>query len=86
MLARLTIHLAKCPTQPLWFEKFAIGCRLQMNEIIKADRTISIKEMLILIDIAEDMAKGAVAHKERRKWILLGVFVAIAYVGSFCVH
>eukprot|EP00957_Ditylum_brightwellii_P155804 11861300-Ditylum_brightwellii.AAC.1 len=29
------------------------------------------------------MAKGAIGHEEMRKWILLGAFAVIAYVGSF---
>eukprot|EP00957_Ditylum_brightwellii_P049138 3728358-Ditylum_brightwellii.AAC.1 len=52
-----------------------------MGEIVKQDRAISIKEMLPLLDIAEDMAKGVIGHEERRKWILLGAFAVITYVG-----
>eukprot|EP00957_Ditylum_brightwellii_P088703 6754946-Ditylum_brightwellii.AAC.1 len=54
-----------------------------MGEIVKHDRAILIKEMLTLLDIVEDMAKGTIGHKERRKWILLGAFAVIAYAGSF---
>eukprot|EP00957_Ditylum_brightwellii_P037922 2868483-Ditylum_brightwellii.AAC.1 len=49
------MHLGQCPTQSLWFEKFVIGCKSQMGEIVKQDRAISIKDMLPLLDIAEDM-------------------------------
>eukprot|EP00957_Ditylum_brightwellii_P196215 14950580-Ditylum_brightwellii.AAC.1 len=52
-----------------------------MGEIVKQDRAISIKEMLALLDIAEDTAKGAIGHEDRLKWILLGAFAVIAYEG-----
>eukprot|EP00957_Ditylum_brightwellii_P053181 4032449-Ditylum_brightwellii.AAC.1 len=51
------MHLGWCPTQSLWFEKFVIGRKSWMGEIVKQDRAVSIKEMLTLLDIAEDMAK-----------------------------
>eukprot|EP00957_Ditylum_brightwellii_P187385 14271505-Ditylum_brightwellii.AAC.1 len=76
------MHLGRCPTQSLWFEKFVIGCKSWMGEIVKQDRAISIKELLPLLDIAKDMTKGAIVHEERRNWILLGTFAVIAYAGS----
>eukprot|EP00957_Ditylum_brightwellii_P042573 3223555-Ditylum_brightwellii.AAC.1 len=54
-----------------------------MGGIVKQDRAISIKKMLTLLDIAEDMAKDAIFHYERRKCILLCTFAAITYAGSF---
>eukprot|EP00957_Ditylum_brightwellii_P211661 15366441-Ditylum_brightwellii.AAC.1 len=77
------MHLGRCPTHSLWFEKFVIGCKLRLGEIVKQDRAISMKKMLTLLDIAEDMVKGAIIQEERRKWILLGAFAVIVYAGSF---
>eukprot|EP00957_Ditylum_brightwellii_P051466 3901742-Ditylum_brightwellii.AAC.1 len=77
------LHLVTCSTQSLWFEKFAIGCRSLMGEIVRQDWATSIKELLTFLDVAEELVQSATSHEEQRSCILMGAFAAIAYAGSF---
>eukprot|EP00957_Ditylum_brightwellii_P203732 15335966-Ditylum_brightwellii.AAC.1 len=80
------MHLVHCPTHSTWFERFALGCRSKMREIIKPDRAILIEKVLGLLRIVDDLGKEATSYETRKSIILLGAFVAIAYAGSFQGH
>eukprot|EP00957_Ditylum_brightwellii_P207115 15351553-Ditylum_brightwellii.AAC.2 len=80
------MHLVHCPIHSIWFERFALGCRCRMGEIVKLDRAISIEQVLALSRILDNLGKEANSYEERRSMILLGSFVLIAYAGSFHGH
>ena len=43
--------LTQCPTNSIWFERFAMGCLKRMGQIVKQDLGISIEVELALLDL-----------------------------------
>jgi len=77
--------LTTCPTQSMWFERFAKGCLKRMGQEIKQDLAVSIHVMKAL--------QGCLEREWQRRnvtdWIdlaLLGAYAVVAFAGSFRGH
>jgi len=77
--------LTTCPTQSMWFERFAKGCLKRMGQEIKQDLAVSVHVMKALQAILErEWQLGGVT--ERLDLALLGAYALIAFAGSFRGH
>ena len=77
------VHLSKCPSQSLWFEKFSLGCSLRMGAEVHADKATSLPLIHAFFRLIEHEWKGATSLPERSKLASIGAYVAIAFCGSF---
>ena len=77
------IHLSKCPSQSLWFEKFALGCSLRMGAEVHSDKAVSLPLVHAFFSLIEQEWKGAESLPERSKLASIGAYVAVAFCGSF---
>ena len=80
------VHLSKCPSQSLWFEKFALGCSLRMGAEVRSNKATSLPLIHAFFKVIEAEWKEASSLIERSKLASIGAFVAIAFCGSFRGH
>ena len=77
--------LTQCPTQSIWFERFATGCLKRMGQIIKRDLAILIEVLHHLLKQIKIDIKASSGY-EKHMMILAGAFSAICFCGSFWGH
>ena len=77
--------LTHCPTQSIWFERFATGCLKRMGQIIKRDLAISIEVLHHLLKQMKSDVKSSTGY-EKHMLILAGAFSAICFCRSFRGH
>mmetsp|Transcript_9714 Transcript_9714/g.14043 ORF Transcript_9714/g.14043 Transcript_9714/m.14043 type:complete len:475 (-) Transcript_9714:1604-3028(-) len=77
--------LTNCPTQGVWFERFAKGCVSRMGEVVRQDLAMSIHVMLKLMyefELAWQLANG-----EAQEHIAsVALYSVVAFCGSFRGH
>jgi len=73
--------LSSCPTNSLWFERFAQGCFRRMGQETHPDLALSIGVMLALLEILEKQWNDSPPLRETLAF--LGAVCCIAYGGSF---
>jgi hypothetical protein len=77
--------LSACPTQSLWFERFARGCLRRMGQEVRQDLAMSVKVLLELLRVLNrEWEDGVGVQRERAT--LLGAYSAVAFCGSFRGH
>lgn len=77
--------LSACPTNSLWFERFAKGCLRRMGQEVRQDLALSSRVILSLTEVLEEEWK--LADKIRQEVLaLLGAYVCVAFGGSFRGH
>ena len=75
----------QCPTNSIWFEKFAHGCLKRMGQVIRQDLGISIDvEMALLDHIKREIKDAEGWHKN--KLIMAGAYDSVCFCGSFRGH
>jgi hypothetical protein len=74
--------LTTCPTQNMWFERFAKGCLKRMGQEVKQDLVTSIHLMHVLQANLE-REWGEKSEKERVNLAMIGAYILIAFTGSF---
>lgn len=77
--------LTQCPTQSLWFERFAYGCLKRMGQVIKRDLAISIEVMTHLMHQLETDFGGA-SPIDLENLIMTGAYCVMCFCGSFRGH
>ena len=78
--------LTDCPTQSLWFERFARGCLYRMGEVVKQDLAISIQVMVALMDLFESAWTQATDAVVKSDLASVALYCMIAFCGSFRGH
>jgi len=78
--------LTNCPTQSLWFERFAKGCLYRMGEVVKQDLAISIGVMHALMQLFEVEWKQASDETVKSELASIALYCIIAFCGSFRGH
>ncbi len=78
-------YLTTCPTQSMWFERFAKGCLKRMGQEVRQDLAVSIHLMLAFQDLIESQWAAA-TEPSRIDIAFIGAFVLIAFAGSFRGH
>jgi len=77
--------LSSCPTQSLWFERFARGCLRRMGQEVRQDLALSTQIMLELLKVLDkEWCEESGLRKEQAT--LLGAYAAIAFCRSFRGH
>jgi len=76
-------HLCNCPTNSLWFERFAKGCLSRMGQIVCQDRAVSLELMHAFCSLLEQEWEVASEQKIQSKIASLGAYSVIAFCGSF---
>jgi len=76
-------HLCNCPTNSLWFERFAKGCLSRMGQIVRQDRAVSLELMHALCSLLEQEWEAASGLKEKAQIASLGAYSVVAFCGSF---
>jgi len=77
--------LTHCPTQSLWFERFAKGCLKRMGQTVHQDMALSIAVILELLKMLEE--EWLIATEEQKdKLAIVGAYSCIAFGGSFRGH
>ena len=77
------LHVSSCPTQSLFFEKFAKGLLARMGKDVRSNAGLSHKVLLpILEDIENDLNNSTLNHEQRRLAILLGCYLVVCYGSS----
>ena len=75
----------QCPTNSIWFEKFAQGCLKRMGQVIRQDLGISIEvELALLEHIKREIREAEGWHKN--KLIMAGAYASVCFCGSFRGH
>jgi hypothetical protein len=75
--------LTDCPTNSLWFERFARGCLSRMGQIVKQDRAVSLGLMHALCQLFEDEWLQADNLLARSRTASLAAWSVICFCGSF---
>lgn len=79
--------LTTCPTQSMWFERFAKGCLKRMGQEVRQDLAVSIHIMKAYQELLErEWRVTEDDEKERIKLALIGAYAMIAFAGSFRGH
>jgi hypothetical protein len=79
--------LTTCPTQSMWFERFAKGCLKRMGQEVRQDLAVSIHIMKAYQELLErEWRVTEDDEKERIKLALIGAYTMIAFTGSFQGH
>jgi hypothetical protein len=78
-------YLTTCPTQSLWFERFAKGCLRRMGQEVHQDLAVTSLIMVELLRIL-DKEWGETQGVAQEKITVMGAYVAIAFCGSFRGH
>lgn len=76
-----TMHATDCPTRGLWFKSFLLGAKKRMGMLRKQDEALTLPQLLVFLEIAEEEWSNSRDRKERK---LLEEVVAFVCVG-FCV-
>jgi hypothetical protein len=77
--------LTACPTQSLWFKRFARGCLRRMGQEVRQDLALSVPVMLELQRVLDqEWTEGGGIRREQAT--LMGAYSAIAFCGSFRGH
>ena len=74
------ISIDKCGS--LWFNRFMNGMKTRMGTVWKPNKDLSIKLMLMAIQIAEDKILEAINERIKDKWIVFATYIIISYVLS----
>jgi hypothetical protein len=77
--------LTACPTQSLWFERFAKGCLRRMGQEVRQDLALSVGIMLRLMELL-DKEWNDDCRLVWEQVTLMGAFSIIAFCGSFRGH
>ncbi len=77
--------LSDCPTQSMWFEKFAKGCLKRMGQDVKQDLAVSVRLVLAFVQLL-DFEWNRASRQVQWTLALLGAYVCIAFGGSFRGH
>jgi hypothetical protein len=77
--------LTTCPTQNMWFERFAKGCLKRMGPVVRQDLATSIHLMHALHTNLEREWEAS-DEKDRVDLAMIGAYVLIAFTGSFHGH
>ena len=78
--------LTNCPTQSLWFERFAKGCLYRMGEVVKQDLAISIGVMHALMKLFEVEWTQVTDAAVKSELASIALYCVIAFCGSFRGH
>jgi len=76
-------YICSCPTNSLWFDRFAKGCLSRMGQLVKQDRAVSLELMHALCSLLEQEWEAASDIKSRSQVARLGAYSVIAFCGSF---
>jgi hypothetical protein len=77
--------LSTCPTNSVWFERFAKGCLKRMGQDVRQDLAVSAKLVLKFIQLLEE--EWVLAPKPLKgNLTLIGAYVCVAFGGSFRGH
>jgi hypothetical protein len=77
--------LTTCPTQNMWFERFAKGCLKRMGQEVKQDLATSIHLMHALQSLLETEWEEK-DERGRVDLAMIGAYILIAFAGSFRGH
>lgn len=75
-----------CPTQSMWFERFAKGCLKRMGQEVHQDLAVSIHLMLAFQDLLEEEWREKTQLEDRIKLAMVGAYALVAFGGSFRGH
>ena len=79
------LFFTESPTQSLFFERFATGCKRRMGQEVRQDLAMSLDVMHALMEELEKDWQAANA-RERRLIAMLGAYAVIAFCGTFRGH
>ena len=72
-----------CPTQSLFFEKFAKGLLARMGKDIRSNLGLSHKVLLLILDnIQRDLSDMEIGYEAKRLGVLLGCYLVVCYGSS----
>ena len=66
----------------LWFSRFMLGVEKRMGRIWKPNKALSVSQILIMLNKANDRFLSAVDGNERNLWFCFLIYAAISYVLS----
>lgn len=75
-------RLGKEPSGSFWFSRFYQGCAKRMGQEWKPNRAMSVKLLLAVLEATETRVQAASTDEEENSWIVLHVFMVVAYVVS----
>ena len=77
------LHNSKCPTQSLFFEKFAKGLLSRMGKDVRPNAGLSHLVLIqILNNIDKELIEGEEEYKRKRFLLLVAVYLVVSYVSS----
>lgn len=78
----IVLHPSKCPTQSLWFEKFARGLLSRMGREVRSNAGLSHLVLLEIIRGAEEELRSEETTEERKEFLLVCQFYFVVCFGA----
>jgi hypothetical protein len=75
-------RVGKDPSGSFWFSRFYQGCAKRMGQVWKPNRAMSIKLLMAVLGETEIRIQDACPGEELNSWVVLHVFIVVAYVVS----
>lgn len=76
------MYATSCPTRSRWFSAFLLGAKKRMGVIRKQDEALTVKQLLALLDIAEQDWQAATDPAEKKRLEEVAAFICIGYCAS----